>query len=67
MVSENLLGAHLVAVGHGNIVHLVAETYDKHVPGVSHGSCNTRPNGDVLLSLLLFPVAYYNLARLSQA
>ena len=31
MVAQHLLGSHFVAVGHGHVVHLVAEAEDEHV------------------------------------
>lgn len=66
MVTENLLSTDLVAVGHGNIVHLVSETNDKHVFGVGNGGGDTSPYGDVLLCLLFLPVSHNHFAWFAQ-
>ena len=67
VIAQHLLGTHLITIGNGNIVHLVAETKDQHVLSVCPTGTNPCPYGDVLLSLLLLPMANHYLARNSES
>ena len=62
MVSQLHLGSHLVAVGHGDIVHLVAEAQHQHVAGIGHGGGHAAPHGYALERGGVFPVADHHFA-----
>ena len=62
VVAETLFSLHLVAVGHGNVVHLVAEAEDEAVLSISPSYSHALPYGDFLLSLRVAPVSYDNFA-----
>ena len=66
MITKNLLSSYLVAISNGYVVHLIAETDDKHILGISHSSGNACPNGDVLLYFRILPIAGNDLARLAE-
>ncbi len=67
MIAHAYLGLHLVTVGHGHIVHLVAQTYDAHVLSVGPAHTYALPYSDVFLCLFVLPVAGYNLAAYTHA
>jgi len=67
MVSQAHLGFHLVAIGYGHIVHVVAKAYNLHVPGILPGDCNPHPYGNPGVYILVFPMAYHYLAVLAHA
>ena len=62
MVSESLFGSHLVAIGNGHVVHLVAEADDEHILRVGPSGTNAFPNGDMVLGSGIFPVSYNEFA-----
>ena len=66
VIAEYLLKGHLVAIGDGNIVHLIAETQDETVVGVGPTGADALPYGDVLLGLGILPVSDDCLAGLAQ-
>ena len=66
MVAQSHLCLYLVAVGDSHIVHLVSETQDAHVVGVSPCCCHSCPYSNLLLRALVFPIAADDLARTAQ-
>ncbi len=67
MVAETDFSFNLIAVGNGNVVHLVAETDDEHVLSVGPADADALPYGDAFESLRVFPVAGDNLAAYTHA
>ena len=62
MIAKTLLSLHLVAVGDGNVVHLVAEAQDEHILGVSPGRRHALPYRYALLRPGVGPMAHHHLA-----
>ena len=67
MIAKTLFGLYLVAVGNGNVVHLVAETENEHILRICPCCGNTLPYGDFLLCLGVGPVADNHLAAQTHA
>ena len=67
MITKHLFGSNLVAVGHGNIVHLVAKAQYQAVLGICPSGADALPDSDVLLCFLVLPVADDRLAGLAHA
>ena len=65
MVAQHLFGGHLVAIGNGHIVHLVAEAENEAVLCVGPSGTHALPHGNVVLCLLVLPVAHHRLAGLA--
>ena len=62
MVTQTLLELHAVAIGHCHVIHVHTEHQATHVVSISHTSSHTCPDGNLLLSLLILPVAADHLA-----
>ena len=62
VVSHALFGFYFVAVGHGHVVHLVAEADDEHVLCIGPCGAYTHPHGYFMLGLLIFPVTDHHFA-----
>ena len=57
MIAQTLLELNTVTIGNGNVVHVHTEHQAANVLGISYTSCYASPNGNLLLSLLVFPIA----------
>ena len=57
MITQTLLELYAVAISHGHIVHVHTEHQTANVLGISHTGSHTSPNGNLLLSLFILPVA----------
>ena len=66
MIAQYLLEGDLVTIGHGDIVHLVAEADDQAVLCIGNTGADTLPHSDVLECLLVFSVTDNGLAGLAQ-
>jgi len=66
MIAQYLLEGDLVTIGHGDLVHLVAEADDQAVLCIGNTGADTLPHSDVLECLLVFPVTDDGLAGLAQ-
>ena len=62
VVTHALFGFNFVTVCYGYIVHLVAETQDKHILRISPSSTYSHPNSNLAECFFVFPVAYNHLA-----
>ena len=62
MIAQTLLELHTVAIGDGHIVHVHTEHQTAHVVGISHTGSHTCPDGNLLLGVLVLPVAADHLA-----
>ncbi len=67
MVAHAYFRFNLVAVGNGYIIHLVAESEDKHVLRVCPCHSYTLPYGDAFQSGVVFPVAGHYFAAYAHA
>ena len=62
MVAKSLLCLHLVTVRNSHIVHLVAETEDKHILCISPSCAHPHPYGYPLQCVVILPMADNHLA-----
>lgn len=65
--AELCLHFDLVALGHGDLAHIVAETHDLQFSRVRHAHGGTHPVAQALLHVLVLPVARNDLAGHPQA
>ena len=67
VVTHTLLGFHFVTISYGHVVHLVAETDDKHILCICPSCAYAHPNGNLLLGFFLFPIANNHFATNTHA
>jgi len=63
--AELLLYLYLIALGDGDVAHIVAETHDLHVLRDGHADGRLHPAADARLHVLILPVPGDDLARLA--
>ena len=67
VVAQALLELYAVAISHSHVVHVHTEHQAANVFGISHTGSHASPDGNLLLSLLVLPVAANHLARYAHA
>ena len=62
VIAHANLGLHLVAIGNGYVIHLVAEAENQHILCIGPGSADAHPDGNFMLRLGILPIAHDHFA-----
>ena len=62
VIAHANLSLHLVAIGNGHVIHLVAEAENQHILCIGPGSADAHPDGDFMLRGGILPITHDNFA-----